>query len=162
MTMRYFVTSRLLLALALTISSSEAFTASRLPLNHHSTSSPISTLLFPAPTSPLRTQRPAAACSSATQLHLVPFDSSAVSLLVSAAADSQSTTSPEPIHSAFTVATFLPQPFWLLMILAPKAKMTKKIMGGLGVCLCVCMLLCDLCLCVRENKTNNLVWTLAA
>lgn len=41
-------------------------------------------------------------------------------------------TSPEPIHTAFSVATFLPQPFWLLMILFPKAEITKKIMGGLG------------------------------
>jgi hypothetical protein len=41
-------------------------------------------------------------------------------------------TSPEPIHSLFSVATFLPQPFWLLMILLPKWKWTKTIMGGLG------------------------------
>lgn len=40
--------------------------------------------------------------------------------------------SSEPIHTAFSVATFLPQPFWLLMILAPKSTWTKKIMGGLG------------------------------
>jgi hypothetical protein len=40
--------------------------------------------------------------------------------------------SPEPIHSAFTVATFLPQPFWLLIILLPNTAITKKIMGGLG------------------------------
>lgn len=41
-------------------------------------------------------------------------------------------TSPEPIHSAFSVATFLPQPFWMLIILFPKQKITKQIMGGLG------------------------------
>ena len=41
-------------------------------------------------------------------------------------------TSPEPIHTAFSVATFLPQPFWLLMIVFPKSSVTKKIMGGLG------------------------------
>jgi hypothetical protein len=40
--------------------------------------------------------------------------------------------SSEPIHSAFTVATFLPQPFWLLIILLPNTAITKKIMGGLG------------------------------
>jgi Domain of unknown function (DUF4281) len=40
--------------------------------------------------------------------------------------------SPEPIHTAFTVATFFPQPFWLLMILFPNSKITKQIMGGLG------------------------------
>ena len=41
--------------------------------------------------------------------------------------------SPEPIHTAFTVATFLPQPFWLLIILLPSANLTKRIMGGLGM-----------------------------
>lgn len=41
-------------------------------------------------------------------------------------------TSPEPIHSLFSIATFGPQPFWLLMILFPKAGITKKLMGGLG------------------------------
>lgn len=40
--------------------------------------------------------------------------------------------SPEPIHTAFSVATFLPQPFWLLMILLPNSDITKRIMGGLG------------------------------
>ena len=41
-------------------------------------------------------------------------------------------TSPEPLHTAFTVATFFPQPFWVLLILFPKADVTKKIMGGMG------------------------------
>lgn len=41
-------------------------------------------------------------------------------------------TSPEPIHTAFSIATFGPQPFWLLLILAPKTDITKKIMGGMG------------------------------
>jgi len=40
--------------------------------------------------------------------------------------------SPEPIHSAFALATFGPQPFWLLMILLPKNDITKKIMGPMG------------------------------
>lgn len=40
--------------------------------------------------------------------------------------------SPEPIHSAFQLGTFFAQPFFLLMILFPKASITKKIMGGLG------------------------------
>ena len=44
-------------------------------------------------------------------------------------------TSPEPIHSAFSVATFFPQPFWLLIILLPNAKVTKKIMGSMNVVL---------------------------
>lgn len=42
------------------------------------------------------------------------------------------TVSPEPIHTAFNIATFGPQPFWLLLILFPKADLTKKIMGTLG------------------------------
>ena len=41
-------------------------------------------------------------------------------------------TSPEPIHTAFSIATFGPQPFWLLLILLPKAEITKKLMGSLG------------------------------
>jgi len=41
--------------------------------------------------------------------------------------------SPEPIHSAFAYATFGPQPFWLLLILLPKAEITKKIMGKMDV-----------------------------
>ena len=49
-------------------------------------------------------------------------------------------TSPEPIHTAFTVATFLPQPFWLLMILLPNNKVTKSIMGGLEIPLLCCLI----------------------
>jgi hypothetical protein len=41
--------------------------------------------------------------------------------------------SPEPIHTAFSMATFGPQPFWLFIILLPKAEITKKLMGKLGV-----------------------------
>lgn len=46
-------------------------------------------------------------------------------------------TSPEPIHSAFSLATFGPQPFWVLLILLPKADITKKIMGSLGMLLII-------------------------
>lgn len=49
-------------------------------------------------------------------------------------------TSPEPIHTAFTIATFLPQPFWLLMILFPNTKITKTIMGGLEIPLLCCLI----------------------
>ncbi|CAJ1902312.1 unnamed protein product [Cylindrotheca closterium] len=42
-------------------------------------------------------------------------------------------TSPEPIHTAFSFATFGPQPFWLLLIFLPKADITKKVMGSLDV-----------------------------
>lgn len=38
----------------------------------------------------------------------------------------------ESIHSAFSVATFGPQPFWVLLTLLPNAKFTKNIMGGMG------------------------------
>ena len=34
------------------------------------------------------------------------------------------------ISTAFNVATFLPQPFWLLMILLPNADITKKVIGS--------------------------------
>ncbi|CAM9994414.1 unnamed protein product, partial [Heterosigma akashiwo] len=37
---------------------------------------------------------------------------------------------PNEINTAFNIATFLPQPFWLLMILLPNAGITKKIMGN--------------------------------
>lgn len=40
--------------------------------------------------------------------------------------------SPEPIHTAFSFATFGPQPFWLLMILLPGNEITKKVMGKMG------------------------------
>ena len=43
--------------------------------------------------------------------------------------------SPEPIHTAFAFSTFGPQPFWLLMILLPKADITKRVMGNLDVVL---------------------------
>ena len=41
--------------------------------------------------------------------------------------------SPEPIHTAFSIATFGPQPFWLLLILLPKADITKKVMGKMDI-----------------------------
>jgi hypothetical protein len=43
--------------------------------------------------------------------------------------------SPEPIHTAFALATFGPQPFWLLMIFLPRSSLTKRVMGGLDVVL---------------------------
>lgn len=53
---------------------------------------------------------------------------------------SSATTSSSPlllsndgIKTAFSVATFLPQPFWLLLILLPNSDITKKIMGNLSV-----------------------------
>jgi hypothetical protein len=40
--------------------------------------------------------------------------------------------SEENIHAAFSVATFFPQPFWVLLTLLPNSGVTKKIMGGMG------------------------------
>jgi hypothetical protein len=37
----------------------------------------------------------------------------------------------DPIISAFKAATFLPQPLWLLLILAPGWQGTKRLMGDL-------------------------------
>jgi hypothetical protein len=43
------------------------------------------------------------------------------------------------IQEAFSVATFFPQPFWLLLVLLPKWDVTKKIMGGYGVVTLCCL-----------------------
>ena len=40
--------------------------------------------------------------------------------------------SQENIVNAFSVATFLPQPFWVLLTVLPKNSITKRIMGGMG------------------------------
>jgi len=42
----------------------------------------------------------------------------------------------ENVKVAFSVATFLPQPFWALLVLAPNLNITKKIMGGMGEHMC--------------------------
>jgi len=47
--------------------------------------------------------------------------------------------SPEPIHTAFRVATFLPQPFFILMIVLPNNKVTKQLMAGLGTNVICCI-----------------------
>jgi len=39
----------------------------------------------------------------------------------------------ENIKAAFSVATFLPQPFWVLLILFPNASITKTVMGKYGI-----------------------------
>ena len=43
----------------------------------------------------------------------------------------------DSIHQAFSVATFLPQPFWLLLIFIPNTGITKKIMGGMVCASCL-------------------------
>jgi len=39
--------------------------------------------------------------------------------------------SSDSISSAFNAATFLPQPFWLFLILLPKSDITRKMFGGI-------------------------------
>lgn len=56
--------------------------------------------------------------------------------------------SPEPIHTAFAYATFGPQPFWLLLIVLPKANITKQVMGKLGKCVRACDVRCVTWCCV--------------
>jgi hypothetical protein len=76
------------------------------------------------------TPRTAGTSSTRQSMMLTEVLSEASTWLSVAAADVP--LSSEPIHTAFTVATFLPQPFWLLIILLPNTAITKKIMGGLG------------------------------
>lgn len=47
--------------------------------------------------------------------------------------------SSQNIKAAFSVATFLPQPFWALLVLIPNSKITKKIMGGMEVVTLLCL-----------------------
>lgn len=58
---------------------------------------------------------------------------SIVSTTISSSSISSSSSmsvSPEPIHTAFAIATFLPQPFWVLMVLFPNSSITKRCMTG--------------------------------
>lgn len=41
-------------------------------------------------------------------------------------------TSPEIINGAVQLVTIAPQPFWLLMLAAPKSKLTKQLMGPIA------------------------------
>jgi hypothetical protein len=72
--------------------------------------------------------------------HLLQVSSSSTTTLISYIDITDIVTSPEPIHTAFSIATFLPQPFWLLMVLLPNSKFTRRIMGGLQVPLLLCLL----------------------
>jgi len=70
--------------------------------------------------------------SSCTLLH-----SSSIFMLEQAISSSSTTLSfiftNDDVKQAFNVATFLPQPFWLFLILLPNSNFTKKIMGGLEI-----------------------------
>jgi hypothetical protein len=61
-----------------------------------------------------------------------------VSLLLSSAVSS-TTFFGNLIPQAFSVATFLPQPFWILMIVAPNSSITKRIMGDYKVVTLFCL-----------------------
>ncbi len=61
-----------------------------------------------------------------------------VSLLLSLAVSS-TTFFGNLIPQAFSVATFLPQPFWILMIVAPNSSITKRIMGDYKVVTLFCL-----------------------
>ena len=47
--------------------------------------------------------------------------------------------SADSIKTAFSVATFLPQPFWLFLILLPNAGITKKLFGDLNLITVFCL-----------------------
>jgi len=57
------------------------------------------------------------------------------------------------IKQAFSVATFLPQPFWLLLILLPNAKITKQIMGDYKVVALFCLV--HLCIVLSSISEPN-------
>ena len=61
--------------------------------------------------------------------------------------------SPEPIHSLFSLATFAPQPFWLLLIVLPKSKLTKQLFGGMQIPLLCCLI--HLSIVVTSIVTGN-------
>ena len=65
----------------------------------------------------------------------VGVDTASSSLL--SAADVGS--SAESIKTAFSVATFLPQPFWLFLILLPNTGITKKLFGNLNLITVFCL-----------------------
>eukprot|EP00816_Leptocylindrus_hargravesii_P012710 CAMPEP_0196824138 /NCGR_PEP_ID=MMETSP1362-20130617/90604_1 /TAXON_ID=163516 /ORGANISM="Leptocylindrus danicus, Strain CCMP1856" /LENGTH=231 /DNA_ID=CAMNT_0042204293 /DNA_START=85 /DNA_END=780 /DNA_ORIENTATION=+ len=74
---------------------------------------------------------------SASSGDVVTVSTSASSMLVSSLTDTIFT--PDSIKGAFNVATFLPQPFWLLPILLPKADITKKLFGDFKVITLFCL-----------------------
>jgi hypothetical protein len=91
---------------------------------------------------------------ASTHLSGLGIDDGIVTTVVAAASAAPSVVvSPEPIHTLFTVATFAPQPFFVLMILFRNSTITKTIMGGLGgsnllsVCAKSRFLTCHLALC---------------
>ena len=127
----------ILALLALVIHTSEAFAPSRSRLAASTTPWQQAQAHTVALSSNQRRRRVSSGSNTHLQFSLVD---SASLMLATTDSSLPVLISPEPIHTLFSVATFLPQPFWLLMILAPKAKLTKQVMGGFGrlhVCLFV-------------------------
>lgn len=63
------------------------------------------------------------------------LDPVVTSSLIQSATESSSDT----IRTAFNVATFLPQPFWLFLIFLPKSGITKKMFGGMELVTLFCL-----------------------
>lgn len=81
--------------------------------------------------------------SSTTALSAL-LDPMITSSLVQSATTAESSatlaaSSVDSIRTAFNVATFLPQPFWLFLILLPKSGITKKMFGGMEVITLFCL-----------------------
>mmetsp|Transcript_30222 Transcript_30222/g.61760 ORF Transcript_30222/g.61760 Transcript_30222/m.61760 type:complete len:247 (-) Transcript_30222:367-1107(-) len=87
------------------ISTTSLFKPSSLPQHNHSTNS----------------QTKLSAISS------LPFEDLTTLTTALSTTASSLTTSPPSIQTAFTLATFLPQPLWLLLILLPKSPLTKSL-----------------------------------
>lgn len=65
--------------------------------------------------------------------NILPHSSPSSTTQLSALLDPSVILSQDSIHNAFSVATFLPQPFWVLLTLLPNTSITKTIMGGMQV-----------------------------
>ena len=108
----------------------------------------VTTILLSRPASSFVPQ-PTAALSTAlrTQIHhtqhaalLDPYLlETASSSLLSADATAAVGSSADSIKTAFSVATFLPQPFWLFLILLPNTGITKRLFGDLNVITAFCL-----------------------
>lgn len=76
--------------------------------------------------------------SSSTALPAL-LDPMVTSSLLQSTSESVLLPSADSIRTAFNVATFLPQPFWLFLILLPNSGVTKKMFGGLELVTLFCL-----------------------
>jgi len=67
---------------------------------------------------------------STTRMNIIPEVSSSITESSTVVLGLETLFTNENIKKAFSVGTFGPQLLWLLMILAPKANITKTVMGG--------------------------------